>query len=100
MGEIQDKATEAAGMDDGSTTRDSKGEWTPRILGKAMPFAWPPQPKKLAKFFLGFPGFLWPFGAALYYGLGYVTWNYLQPGAHDVTTVSYTHLPLPTTPYV
>ena len=79
---------EPAAIDDGTESRDAKGEWMPRILGKAMPFAWPIVPRKLIRFFLGFPGFLWPFGAALYYGLGYLTWSYLQPGAHDPTTFS------------
>ena len=78
------QAPAAVVIDDGSETREAKGEWTPRILGKAMPFAWPIQPRKLAQFFLGFPGFLWPFGAALYYGLGTITWNYLQPGSDDL----------------
>ena len=71
-------------LDDGSATRDVKGEWVPRILGKTQPFMWPIEPKKLLKFLLGFPGFLWPFGVIAYYGLGTVTWSYLQPGADQL----------------
>jgi sterol desaturase/sphingolipid hydroxylase (fatty acid hydroxylase superfamily) len=78
----------SAVIDDGAVTRDSRGEWKPRVLGKAMPFAWPVQPKKLLRFFLGYPGFLWPFGAAAYYVLGAVTWRYLQPGADDLSYFS------------
>ena len=67
-------APAAVALDDGSQTRDTRGEWTPRILGKALPFAWPVEWRKLVRFFFGFPGFLWPFGAALHYLLGWVTW--------------------------
>ena len=74
-----------ATIDDGNETRDARGEWTPRTLGKALPFAWPVEPRKLMRFFLGFPGFLWPFGAALFYGLAALTWRYLQPGADDLS---------------
>lgn len=75
-------------IDDGNETRDARGEWTPRTLGKALPFAWPVEPRKLMRFFLGFPGFLWPFGAALFYGLAALTWRYLQPGADDLSNFS------------
>ena len=75
-------------IDDGSQTRDARGEWIPRILGKSLPFAWPIQPRKLLRFFLGFPGFLWPFGAVAYYGLATLTWCYLQPGADQLSNFS------------
>ncbi len=78
----------AVGLDDGTQTRDPRGEWMPRILGKAQPFAWPIQPRKLLRFFLGFPGFLWPFGAAAFYGLAALTWQYLQPGADQLSNFS------------
>ena len=87
-GNAKATVTGAVVLDDGSQTRDRRGEWTPRILGKALPFAWPIEWRKLLKFFLGYPGFLWPFGAALHYFVGWVTWTYLQPGADDVTTFS------------
>ena len=32
-------------LDDGNQTRDRRGEWSPRILGKALPFTWPIQPR-------------------------------------------------------
>ena len=76
-------------IDDGMTTRDLRGEWTPRTLGKAQPFMWPIQPRKLFRFLLGFPGFLWPFGAAAHYGLAVLTWQFLQPGADQLSSFSH-----------
>ena len=81
-------APAAVALDDGWQTRDARGEWMPRILGKALPFAWPVEWRKLVRFFLGFPGFLWPFGAAVHYLLGWATWQYLQPGADDLANFS------------
>ena len=88
MTEHRQTVETAPAIDDGSTTRDAKGEWTPRFLGKAQPFVWPFQPKKLLQFLLGFPGFLWPFGAVAFYGLAAVTWHYLQPGADQLSSFS------------
>ncbi|MCH2201662.1 MAG: sterol desaturase family protein [Fuerstiella sp.] len=76
-------------IDDGSATRDARGEWRPRILGKALPFRWPVQPRELFRFFLGFPGFLWPFGAAAHYGLAAATWRFLQPGSGQLSHFSH-----------
>ena len=73
-------------VDDGAATRDTRGEWAPRVLQPGPPFVWPPQPAKLLRFLIGFPGFLGPFGAAFYYGLAWVTWRFLQPGAPALTT--------------
>ena len=75
-------------IDDGKETRDARGEWMPRVLGKALPFAWPVQPRKLLRFFLGFPGFLWPFGAAAHYLLAALTWQYIQPGSARLSNFS------------
>ena len=88
MENTSQKVETAPVIDDGSTTRDANGEWTPRFLGKAQPFVWPFQPKKLLQFLLGFPGFLWPFGAIAFYGLAAVTWHYLQPGADQLSNFS------------
>jgi sterol desaturase/sphingolipid hydroxylase (fatty acid hydroxylase superfamily) len=78
----------AIDSDDGTETRDVRGEWTPRILGKAQPFVWPVQPRKLLRFVLGFPGFLWPFGAVAHYVLAALTWSFLQPGADQLSNFS------------
>ena len=40
-GNAKATVTGAVVLDDGTQTRDRRGEWTPRILGKALPFAWP-----------------------------------------------------------
>ena len=60
----------------------------PRVVQKGQPFVWPVQPKKLLRFLVGFPGFLWPFGMASFYGLAALTWCFLQPGADDLATFS------------
>ncbi len=73
-----------ARVDDGSTTRNKRGEWVPRILQKGQPFTWPIQPKKLLSYFFGFPGFMWPFGVVAYYGLATLTWEFLQPGSDNL----------------
>jgi sterol desaturase/sphingolipid hydroxylase (fatty acid hydroxylase superfamily) len=86
MKETERTAAEAA--DDGTKTRDGRGEWMPRVLGKAQPFVWPIQPRKLLGFFFGFPGFLWPLGAALHYGVAALTWYHLQPGADQLSNFS------------
>ena len=78
----------AAGVDDGKETRDAQGQWAPRVLQKAQPFIWPIQPKKLLRFLLGFPGFLWPFGLVAYFGLGALTWYFLQPGSDNLSNFS------------
>ena len=88
MANLQQTVEPSSGLDDGTQNRDARGEWQPRILGKALPFTWPIEPKKLLRFFLGFPGFLWPFGAAIHYGLAALTWQYLQPGADQLSTFS------------
>ena len=77
-----------SGVDDGTATRDARGEWIPRVLSKAQPFIWPIQPAKVLRFFLGYPGFLWPFGAAAFYGLAALTWYYLQPGSDQLSNFS------------
>ena len=75
-------------VDDGSNTRDTKGEWVPRTLKSAPIWAWPPRPKAVFKFFFGFPGYLWPLGQAAYWGLAIVTWLFLQPGADELSSFS------------
>ena len=58
------------------------------MLQQGQPFLWPIQPMKLLRFFLGYPGFLWPFGAAAFYALAALTWRYLQPGADQLSNFS------------
>jgi sterol desaturase/sphingolipid hydroxylase (fatty acid hydroxylase superfamily) len=67
-------------IDDGSTTRNAKGEWSPRVVVAGGPFSWPLRPKALLRFLAGFPGYLWP-TPALHVGLAVLTWAFLQPGA-------------------
>ena len=45
--------------------RDRRGEWQPAELPKMPPvFVWPPQPRNFAKWFFGYPGYLWPWNTA------------------------------------
>ena len=88
MTDAKQAASAAGVLDDGTDTRDVRGEWMPGIVGKALPFAWPVEPMKLIRFFLGYPGFLWPFGAALHYGVAALTWYYLQPGSEQLSNFS------------
>jgi sterol desaturase/sphingolipid hydroxylase (fatty acid hydroxylase superfamily) len=88
MTDTQQAGAVVGRIDDGTETRDTRGEWMPGVIGKAQPFVWPIQLKKLLRFFLGFPGFLWPLGAALHYGVAALTWYYLQPGSDQLSNFS------------
>ena len=77
-------------VDDGTLTRNAKGEWVPRVIGSGPIFSWPLRPKAITKFLFGFPGHLWPF-TALYIGLAIVTWLFLQPGADNLSRFSQLH---------
>ncbi len=73
-------------IDDGSTTRDGKGEWVPRVVAPSPLLGWPWDPVKAFKSMFGFPGFLWPWNA-LHIGLATLTWFFLQPGASDLDSL-------------
>ena len=67
-------------MDDGSATRDRRGEWAPRVQGVGPLLDWPWKPLRVLRYLVGFPGFIWPF-TALHAGIAVATWYFLQPGA-------------------
>ena len=64
--------------------RDAKGHWRPDELIKLPPFyAWPPRPRAVAKWFAGFPGYLWPLNALIVL-ISVATWTLLTPDLADM----------------
>lgn len=49
-------------------------------------FAWPPQPRALAAYFFGFPGYLWPF-YTLFIAIALVSWTVFSPTPAEATTL-------------
>jgi len=59
--------------------RDAKGAWRPEGLIKNPPiYNWPPSPLAVTKWFVGFPGYLWPLNI-LVVGITVVTWLLFTP---------------------
>ena len=68
---------------------DSRGFWTPKEPVSYGPaFDWPPRPKALIKWFLGFPGYLWPWNV-LYAAAAILIWMYLTPPLENFQTPSF-----------
>ena len=68
--------------------RDAKGDWRPDALLKLPPiYAWPPRPRDVAKWFVGFPGFLWPLNALLLL-IAVATWLWLTPDLAQMKTLA------------
>lgn len=66
--------------------RDAKGFWCPDENIKSPPiYAWPPQPRAVAKWFVGFPGYLWPLNA-LVLTISVATWSFLTPDLTHMKT--------------
>ena len=62
-----------------SNERDARGNWRPAAPIALAPINhWPPRPQALAKWFFGFPGFLWPQNA-FWLAITVLTWTYLTP---------------------
>ena len=59
--------------------RDAKGDWRPKGLIRLPPiYSWPPSPGAIAKWFVGFPGYLWPLNALVLL-ITLATWVFLTP---------------------
>ncbi|ESY63561.1 desaturase [Mesorhizobium sp. LNHC252B00] len=59
--------------------RDKRGNWTPnKKLQRSPIFVWPAQPLKFLRWFLGYPGYLWPWNAG-YFAVSLIVWLYLTP---------------------
>jgi len=69
--------------------RDSKGVWRPNALIKLPPiYAWPPQPGTVTKWFVGFPGYLWPLNALVFL-ITIGTWLLLTPELAQMKTLEF-----------
>ncbi|MFM8991792.1 MAG: hypothetical protein ACKOUS_19775, partial [Alphaproteobacteria bacterium] len=63
----------------GTTTRDARGDWRPADPIALPPtIAWPPRPRAIARWLLGFPGYLWPMNA-LWLATTLAAWAWLTP---------------------
>ena len=72
----------------GSSTdeRNVAGEWRPDGAIALAPInAWPPAPKKIAKWAFRFSGFLWPYNA-FWLLVAVVTWTWLTPSLTQMQT--------------
>ncbi len=59
--------------------RNARGEWKPPYAIQYAPiFQWPPRPLAVLKWFLSYPGFLWPWNS-IYLLVTVLCWRYLQP---------------------
>ena len=66
--------------------RDRRGDWRPAKPISAAPlYGWPPRPRAALKWFLGFPGYLWPWNVS-YVVVAVLTWVYLTPAMADMKT--------------
>ena len=73
----------------GSSTdeRNVAGEWRPDGAIALAPInAWPPAPKKIAKWAFRFSGFLWPYNA-FWLLVAVVTWTWLTPSLTQMQTL-------------
>lgn len=71
------------------SNRDAKGDWRPDALIKLPPiYAWPMQPLMVAKWFVGFPGYLWPLNALLLI-ISVATWSLLTPDLVQMKTLEF-----------
>ncbi|MGI9475308.1 MAG: sterol desaturase family protein, partial [Hyphomicrobiaceae bacterium] len=71
------------------SSRDAKGDWRPDQLIKLPPiYAWPLRPLVISKWFVGFPGYLWPLNAIVL-AITLVTWFLLTPDLAQMKTVEF-----------
>ena len=69
-------------------TRDARGNWAPNERVSYGPFfTWPPRLKVLAKWFFGYPGYLFPWNV-LYAVAAVLIWLYLTPSLETMQTLS------------
>lgn len=62
-------------------TRTARGEWTPTRRASFGPlFDWPPNPVRIARWFVGVPGYLLPWNA-LYLGVAALAYAFATPSA-------------------
>ena len=67
-------------------TRNDRGEWQPDEMPDAVVvWAWPPQPLKLLKWIVSYPGFILPWNAIIV-GLTVAMWAWLTPELSRMVT--------------
>lgn len=67
--------------------RDARGDWRPAANIKLPPiYAWPLRPLTITKWFLGFPGYLWPLNALVLL-ISVATWTWLTPDLAQMQTL-------------
>lgn len=72
-----------------SEERNSRGEWRPPAAIALAPInAWPIQPLTTAKWFFGFPGYLWPHNA-FWLAITIFTWTFLTPKLGTMATLEF-----------
>lgn len=76
-------------VDQSVSDRDAKGEWRPEELIKLPPiYMWPPRPLTVTKWFVGFPGYLWPLNALVLL-ISVATWVLLTPELAQMKELSF-----------
>ncbi len=77
-------------MDDSAYgTETQRGHWAPqRPISYGPAFDWPPNPRALAKWFFGFPGYLLPWNV-LYAAGAVLIWMFLTPPPETMKTFSF-----------
>jgi sterol desaturase/sphingolipid hydroxylase (fatty acid hydroxylase superfamily) len=80
MSQSMSDTTTSSSMSDALLgTRNKRGDWAPneRVTGSPL-FEWPLKPAAAAKWFAGFPGYLWPWNL-LYAALAFGAWSVAAP---------------------
>lgn len=68
-------------------TRSAKGEYTPLHRPDSSPlFRWPPQPVRVLRWFVGVPGYLFPFNA-LYAAVAIAVWFLATPSRETLASL-------------
>lgn len=69
-----------------ANSRDARGAWRPDELIQNPPiYNWPPRPLAVTKWFVGFPGYLWPLNI-LVLGITVATWFLMTPEMAEMKT--------------
>ncbi len=70
--------------------RDARGDWRPPyVIEKPIFLNWPPRPGAIAKWFLGWPGYFWPWNV-FFFLFPLVSWFYSITSTSSATTAAAT----------
>ena len=71
---------------DTTNVRNARGDWRPEARIALPPiYKWPPRPAAVAKWFFGFPGYLWPMNA-ITLSIALIAWYLLTPALSTMQT--------------